>query len=281
MRFFRRSPHPQVGGPTFDPAETAWLRAKRRPFETFSVGSLVPVAFDRYVRVLHPASSYGNLPVRWTQVAAWSGRTAHGLAQWDLLSRPVTGLELGQRPFILPPRAGGLPSDQLRALCEVLAGATTEPEHCFSASWDGYGDPAMLWADGTSKAGGPPTVPVAAPQSDARELRFDYRAFLVVEGSIATVAATSGRGLSYQLPPTLFWPRDRAWFVATDPDLDSTYVGGSAELIATILATPLFEAWPAGPDDDITIGADEINLDREEVVPAGQLSWFDPPEPRP
>lgn len=57
----------------------------------------------------------------------------------------------------------------------------------------------------------------------------------------------------------LFWPGDRAWCVATEIDLDSTYVGGSVELIADLLADPRLEAFPAEVTDDVTAGSDEIN----------------------
>ncbi len=60
-------------------------------------------------------------------------------------------------------------------------------------------------------------------------------------------------------PPTLLWPADRAWFVASDPDQDSTYVGGSASLIESLLASPDLEAWPVEADDWVAIGSDEIN----------------------
>jgi hypothetical protein len=270
--------------PPMDRQETAWVSTNRRPFETFSVGSLVPEVFDRYARVLHPASSYDNLPVRWAEVAGWSGRTSHALAQWELLARPLDGRELGRRPFILPPRVGGLPTDQLQTLCALLIARAADPERCLIATWEGYVSPGV-WL--TAPPSGNETgergleIPVPPLWASARELRLEYRAFLVIEGAIRTIAGLTDRHASYgfQLPPTLFWPADRAWFVASDPDLDSTYVGGSAALVDAILADPTLESWPAAPDDDISIGADEINLDPEEVVPAGQLSWFDPPEP--
>ncbi|MBF6301547.1 hypothetical protein IU459_29005 [Nocardia amamiensis] len=43
--------------------------------------------------------------------------------------------------------------------------------------------------------------------------------------------------------PNIFWPDDRAWCVATDIDLDWTYVGGSEELVRSIVAEPRFEAF--------------------------------------
>lgn len=290
FRLKRRGAEPSLK-PKLDPNEAAWVSKNRRPFDTFSVGSLVPAVFERYARLLHPASSYANLPVRWAEVAGWSGRTIHPLAQWELLARPLPGHEVGRCPFILPPREGGLPPGHLRKLCGLLTGQTADPERCFIALWDGYGSPEVVLTAPESVRGSgsaPRSAPESAPGSSpgpasgqasdgndqtsksnvpplwagAAELRLEYRAFLVAEGSLATVAEMTGKHGAFgsRLPPTLFWPADHTWFVASDPDLNSTYVGGSAALIESILTDPELESWPATPDDDVTIGSDEINL---------------------
>jgi hypothetical protein len=68
---------------------------------------------------------------------------------------------------------------------------------------------------------------------------------------------------------TLWWPRDRAWCVATDPDLVSTYVGGSAACIGDLLAASGVEAAPAGPFQSVTGDADRINPPPVEEPGAG------------
>jgi hypothetical protein len=65
----------------------------------------------------------------------------------------------------------------------------------------------------------------------------------------------SGRGR-----PGLLWPRDRAWFIATDVDQDSTFVGGSLALVGALVASPAIEALPVEPTDSIAAGADVVNL---------------------
>ena len=47
--------------------------------------------------------------------------------------------------------------------------------------------------------------------------------------------------------PNLVWPADRAWFLASEIDFDSTLVGGSSELIETILGDSKLDAWLVGP----------------------------------
>ncbi|WP_067816107.1 hypothetical protein [Actinomadura kijaniata] len=84
---------------------------------------------------------------------------------------------------------------------------------------------------------------------------------------------TRERGEGYFFPrsPNLFWPADRAWCVAIEVGLDSTHVGGSAGLVADLLADPRFEALPAAPDDRI----DEVNQadsdERGPSLPEGAL----------
>ena len=58
----------------------------------------------------------------------------------------------------------------------------------------------------------------------------------------------------------LWWPADRAWCVATDIDLMTTYVGGSAACIAELLATAGLEAARrCRRDQRVTWDADTVN----------------------
>ena len=49
------------------------------------------------------------------------------------------------------------------------------------------------------------------------------------------------------LAPSLWWPDDRAWFVATEIDFNWTYVGGTRDCIEGVLADPSLEALPTNP----------------------------------
>jgi hypothetical protein len=65
----------------------------------------------------------------------------------------------------------------------------------------------------------------------------------------------------WRLPqsPTLLWPADKSWLLATDIDFDSTLVGGTTELIEKLLQATRLDAWPVGANDDLTINGDRIN----------------------
>jgi hypothetical protein len=167
----------------------------------------------------------------------------HSLAQWDSISRPPDW-HRATHLLVQAPRRGGLPPDQLAALCHLLAHFTNTPDQCFIGVWDGYG-----WLD-------------TSDQSSACELRLEQRTYLVTGGSIEDARRVGWRhpnGLFQNEPATLIWPADQAWFVASDPDLDSTYVGGSTAMIEALLATPGLEAWPVDSTDRVTFDSDGIN----------------------
>jgi hypothetical protein len=134
---------------------------------------------------------------------------------------------------------GNLAPRLLSVLCGVLRGHTSTPDDCRFCLWDGYGGI-------TDRSG---TV-VALP----------YRSYLVFRGDVAEAI-----DLGWQITPTffdpqapnLFWPADQAWCVATEIDLYATYVGGSAELVAAILAERDLDAQPADPDGPIGAAAGE------------------------
>ncbi len=224
--------------------DVGWIAMNRRPFSDFAVGSLVPAVFEGYARILHPAWASPGVPVRWATVAAWASRHIDSLAQWDFISRPKGEPGGGPAPFAAHPDKNGLPPWQLAALCELLATHTNTPELCFVGVWEGYG-----WHDDWS----------ASPT-----LRLDQRTFLVRQGPLGLALAVGRGGPNGGItivPPSLIWPADRAWFVASDPDLDSTYLGGSNALIEAVVTHPDLEAWRATAGDLVAIGSDETNAE--------------------
>jgi hypothetical protein len=63
----------------------------------------------------------------------------------------------------------------------------------------------------------------------------------------------------HRSPPSLWWPEDRAWCVATDVDLMSTYVGGSRASIGAVLADDRLESFPVHVDQRVTWDSDTVN----------------------
>lgn len=72
--------------------------------------------------------------------------------------------------------------------------------------------------------------------SSVPRLELDIRSYYLLAGPVDAAAGISSPGRdSWPQMPDLWWPKDLAWFVATDTDLDWTVVGGSERLAADLL----------------------------------------------
>jgi hypothetical protein len=226
-----------------DVSSADWIVAGVRNFE-YDVGSLVPVTFGAYARVLHPAGrgpGADEVEVPWSEVAAANGRIAHGAMEWVAITGAWRFMTEGGQPGVWdrPPSIGVLPPRQAASLSAVLARFTTTPSACWFAVWDGYADAPHR-----------PMAPslVAMPQ----------RPMMLFRGPLkAAGTAFSGRG--WPESASLWWPDDRTWCVATDIDLQSTYVGGSVECIDAVLADDPLEAFAVSVDQTIHWRSDTLN----------------------
>jgi len=230
----------------------------------------------------------------WRDVAASTGRTVHPLMQWHVISKGVDG-----RPDWDGDEAeeGQLDQPQLQALCEVLRGHTTAPDDCFHALWNGFGGwvggssmqvltPQRSWwsrslwrrrmprrysDDQVTTVRRPgPYLPDGVTHGPLlhHPLGRDYFLFAgPVEAADDFAMERPGSDFIDRQTPQLFWPGDRAWCVATEIDYDSTLVGGTRDLIEEILAHDALEAFPVGPDDDLTSPGDTVNDPDHEVPP--------------
>lgn len=245
---------------------------------TFAEGvrSLVPENFETYARVLHPASLREE-PVSWEAVAQHSCRTMHPLAQFGSLTGIHQWEHRGPEEVSVwdePPEEGSLPRGVGTQLVDLLRPQTTTPDRCWFGSWVGWGD-------------------VRFPQT-APQFRLPGREYFLLSGAIEAIAETVGGGrgsgksvailhrrrrwpfrwrrpqaiavqgegslpFSRYQSASLWWPEDRAWFLATEIDLNSTYVGGSRAAIDAIMASPHLESHRVSPDDPIDLTADSLN----------------------
>ncbi|MBA2370522.1 MAG: hypothetical protein H0V71_02630 [Chloroflexi bacterium] len=207
------------------------------------MGALVPHGFEAYARLLHPASrdnsSHEGSPVRWSEIAARNGRAMHPLVQFERIAG--AGLRRDAPLWDRAPLSGHLPAAVVDHLVPVLREGTSRAETCWFAVWYGYG--GMPETEGFH---GAPTF--ARPGRGYYLLRGDI-------GMSAAMARTWPHGHG----PSLWWPDNRAWCVASEIDLDSTYIGGSADCIARLLAHPGLGAFPAALEDDVSAASDTLN----------------------
>ena len=243
-----------------DTTAARWLEESvgRHPFH--SVGHLVPDVFEAYARALHPAlSGLYEEPVRWSAVAAKTGRVAHPLMQFERIA-VLPDDDLSAQPrWGERPRAGRGP---LTELAGALRPFTADPATCWIGLWEGFGGLDMI-----------------EKLDDAPRVTIPHRAYYLFRGPLEAVPALASAGPPWQAP-NLWWPDDRSWCVATDIDLDSTYVGGTRECINALLSDPALEGFPSQIEDRIDVGADEINPGISRV-PRRRGPMPFPPELRP
>jgi hypothetical protein len=247
--------------PCGDVGSADWVVAGVGPFGS-GVGGLVPHGFEAYARILHPAYAADRSPVTWARVAAWSGGVVHPRVQFQALAGPVPRAGAA-RPWVEEPDPGSLPPVLLAALCDILARHTMSAGRCWFCVWDGYG-PApegstVTFTADVGDAWEPDVLPPEFPPEIAEGPRVELpeRTYLLLEGPL-DAAGELAMSLFPQ-SPNLFWPDDRAWCVATETDLDSTYLGGTAALIAEILADERLEAVPVDVTDPVWADSDEVN----------------------
>jgi hypothetical protein len=104
--------------PCKDLSAAEWIRPRLLAWGTETgtpVTSIVPGGFDAYVRVFHPAGAPApSETVTWQEVAHWSGRRFHPLAQFERMSVPARSL-WGRR--LLTKLPSKEPSSQGSATC--------------------------------------------------------------------------------------------------------------------------------------------------------------------
>jgi hypothetical protein len=199
----------------------------------------VPEGFEAYGRLLHPAgrqTERGIEPVRWSTVAAWTGRTAHPGMQFH----PVANLSWPDSPsWGSPPSDGSLPAAEAQTLVDILRTFTATPDQCCLGLWEGFG------------------VPELRAFEDYPRLQLTHRNYFLFAGPIDAVP-----GLmldDFHQSPNLWWPQDRAWVVATEIDGYDTYVAASAACIERIIADPRLEAFHTTVDARVDGSGDVIN----------------------
>jgi hypothetical protein len=209
--------------------EAAWIADRLSPFNSCAVTSVVPSGFEAYTRVLHPLAppARGQRPGRWVDVASWSGiELVPGISFPDIAlpEHEPSGVEPWPRQV---PQVGTLHVTDADALAAVLARHTSTQDRCWFCMWEGWG--SVLVADGP-------------------RVELPGRRYALFVGPLAALPSLIDAHDNHS--PSLWWPDDRAWCVATEIDLAWTYVGGQAALISDVLANPRLEAQPASPDDN-------------------------------
>ncbi len=231
-----------------DVSEAEWLKSSLAPWvplpetNSFPVGTVIPDGFDNYVLVRHigQGDSHGNLG-----------------------------------------------SQTLNRLVEVLTKFTLTPTECFIALWEGQG-----WMHsgsiGAFSSERPPervrgrhrrfnwsrsnqisrvaqgdygksldhlescTLPGGIMR--APRLELTNRRYLYMYGAIddASKIEYTFNGYSVTQSPNLMWPKDRNWVMASEIDLNGTFIAGELNLITHLLKDEHLEVESVSRHDAIT-----------------------------
>lgn len=214
---------------TDDIAPARWLTDRLVP-GSYRVDMLVPPVFAAYARILHPLIHWYDEPViiRWSELAQQAGIVRmNRLIQFPSLAAPL-GLTAAEQPGY------ELPDAQLHALVHALADVSGTAATCYAAV--------------------APELAAAEPPPGGT-VRIGRNAHVLYIGTLNDIHDIDGDG--QPIEPNAWWPAERSWCVAAGRDLHSTYLGGPAQLVETVLTHPELEALPALPEDPITLDADQ------------------------
>lgn len=236
-----------------------------------NVASLVPCRFEAYARLFHPAlrtRDQHQVPVRWDEVARASGRVPHPEMQWANISESANATDTeNQASWHQEPEIGRMPKELARGLAQVLGSFTSTAGWIWFCVWEGWGDLRVRSSHTAPLSTHPTRRP---PPRDARTrspspvVNLPHRRYYLFRGQLTDVEESSDIEESFWadswISPSMWWPDDRSWFVSTEIDLPSSYLGGTSDCVASVLAAANIEAMRAQCSDRIGYEADSVNL---------------------
>jgi hypothetical protein len=232
----------------------------------------------------------------WANAAASFGTAMHSEAQYArLLPRDDGTASAAIAPDgwrYAPPSEGCIDAASLSALAAVLARHTRTADAGIAAIWEGWG--GLVSSAGVARlsfevsegklqrfadengggAGDPEPGSGLLAREVATGMRFDlhgntgrhYVLFEVGANDLAD-SAWPERAPWVDQPvwaqsPSIVWPEDHSWVLATEIDFDSTLIAGTMELIQELVLTPGLEALSIRTDADLTSEGDRLNRNK-------------------
>lgn len=236
------------------------------------VTNQVPRLFEAYARIFHPATDDAGNDVTWAEVARRLGRVAHPGMQWHQIvgTLDTFGIEGSSWAGNIP-SLGEMEIGDLDRLCAVLGGHTADPAHCYFGLCEINHHPLVgaIEAEQGTRArlelpvgrdhlvlAGPLAAVVQIGAADPPGLTWSVSVEAEVPGEHPEPDLTN---LFWRDAPSLIWPADRSWFVASEIDFDSTLVGGSRGLVEALVAAPGLEVYEVTPGTKLTAFSDKLN----------------------
>lgn len=188
---------------------------------------------------LSPASWIVTSDVPWNRLATFGPAGFAAYARVRFIPDPThQGQQETEADLIASPGE----TEQWRALLQLLAAETSDPEDCYFGLWEGWGFPASArrW----------PTFGVP------RGAQIPARSYFLFHGPLseAEIWGTPAEAGIWGRPeflrggtPAFVWPSDRTWCVAADIDPHWAGVGATVPSIERLVADRRLDAVVADP----------------------------------
>jgi hypothetical protein len=241
-----------------DVSAADWLQDALQPWtypdeeRSVWVASFVPDSYEAFARILHPLCWGTHGGGRWSDLATPRGVTI-GPATTFTEASGLRDRDGDERWHAYHPSDGSLPSAEMAALGAALGPHTGTPDLCVVCFWAGSG----VWgsdngetyygylSDEENEARNAPIRArwqrELAAMETVPQVHLPARAHFLFTGPLGRTARPFSFGM-WEQSPSMWWPADRAWFVATEVDGFSSYVGGTQGAIDSVLASPELEA---------------------------------------
>ena len=223
----------------------------KKHFPPGTVGSVLPIEFESYVRIMHPAEGWSeDVPdFRWDQIARVEGTIAHPAMQWHKITK-------NSRPYdswreLAVPHHGRFRRDHYRQLLNVLA-ASSWTDDVIVGYWEGFND----FRDDVPE-------PFCNPQLHTALTRIGRLNYLLFHGPFQDLRTGANPGTpedEWPETPNITSACTNAWCVFSEVDFDSTLVGCSRSTARAILADKLLESYEVSPETDLSSVGDTLNL---------------------
>jgi hypothetical protein len=238
----------------FEPVPgTIYSDTSGQPFGTVEWLALWP--YPAYTRIFHPVPLVrGADSTTWSRVALDTGHIAHGGMQFQ----NIAGSSLGDR--YNNPVWADMGARAFSALVADLGAAG--PNGCYLALWDGHTWVSVAPGDNAGADSETVGVDSGAWEKAGRLNRPPGRVYRLFQSAVSDVAHFgTWRAGPFFVPaqPTYMWADDRSWCVATDPDYDSTIVGGAVDLQTALIGDPTLEAMAVSSEQSLLFNADDVN----------------------
>jgi hypothetical protein len=249
--------------PVEDLSPAAWVQEALKDWpsgRSFLVRDLVPPVYEAYARILHRAhrpEDRGQPTGTWSERATQLGRPLGSETTWH----DLTGTKVVDGPArdAWMPTEGGWSEEEVRVVVTLLSDLTATPLGCWFAMWSGWGEisggtsslsPLDRPTNGLRLRWRVRPKPSRARSQAARFKTFALlgggRSYLLIKGAVDD-ASLFDLGYGFR-SPALWWPEDRAWFVHTEIDALSTYLGGSQALIDRLVREQVLESFEVDAD---------------------------------